>query len=101
MKSTTPAANRGSRTSEIQQCDFTAQTAKSQHEKILDLLLAHQSLSTLEMRNDFFIMSCAARIKELREKGYDIVTTMISVEHGSKRKIAKYSLPTGAPHVEN
>ena len=98
---TTRAANAGSRSSEEQRKHTTAKTALSQREKILAHLLAHHSLTTLELRNDLFIMSCAARIKELKERGHNIVTTMIPVEHGCKRRIARYTLLTGAPHVEN
>ena len=52
---------------------------------ILTYLQAHGSLTTLEARNQLFIMHPAARVQELREQGKEIVTVRVD-------RIAKYLL---------
>jgi hypothetical protein len=77
----------------IQQVDFTTKTAKSQRQIILAHLLTHGSITTLEGRNELYIMGIAARIWELKhEQGHPIITTMVPAVFGSKRMIARYTL---------
>jgi len=61
---------------------------RTQCEKVLDQL-RKGPLSTLQARNEMFIMSIAARIFELKQKGHNIVAHPVSA--GSK-KIAQYVL---------
>lgn len=63
-------------------------SARIQREKVLDAL-RQGPLSTLQARNELFIMSIAARIFELKQKGYNIATYPLKA--GSK-KIAQYVL---------
>ncbi|HEY8097749.1 MAG TPA: helix-turn-helix domain-containing protein [Methylobacter sp.] len=62
--------------------------ARIQREKALEWM-RQRPLSTLQARNELFIMSIAARIFELKQKGYNIVTYYVMA--GSK-KIAQYVL---------
>jgi hypothetical protein len=62
--------------------------ARFQREKALEWM-RKKPLSTLQARNELFIMSIAARIFELKQRGYNIVTHYIMA--GSK-KIAQYVL---------
>lgn len=68
----TTAANRGS-TNDFEQDDFTSNTAQSQRGRAL-AWLRRQPLTTLQARQELFIMSIAARIFELKERGHNIVT---------------------------
>lgn len=93
MKSTT-AANRGSN-NDIQQNNSTTNT-KSQSAKLLAYLYAYHSITTLQARNELFIMSPAARIMELKEQGNNIITERVTATNGSKKRIARYVLLAGA-----
>lgn len=55
--------------------------------------LQRKSLSTLDIRATLSIMHPAGRVKDLKEKGFNIITTMIpsSTKQGSS-KIALYTL---------
>ena len=75
-------------------CGDAMSNARIQREKVLGRL-QQGPLSTLQARNEMFIMSIAARIFELKERGENIVTVMIPVNHGSKRRIAQYVLLPG------
>ena len=59
-----------------------------QRDKILSWLI-NAPLTTLEARNELFIMSPASRVLELKNQGYNIITRM--VDAGST-KIAQYVL---------
>lgn len=60
----------------------------SQRQKVLEWL-NKKPLTTLEARDQLFIMSIAARIFELKDRGHNIVTCKVLA--GSK-KIAQYVL---------
>lgn len=62
--------------------------ARIQREKVLEWL-RQRPLSTLQARNELYIMSIADRIFELKQRGFNIVTHPIKA--GSK-KIAQYVL---------
>lgn len=63
----------------------------AQRQQILKWL-EEKPLTTLEAREELFIMSIAARIFELKEQGHNIVTNWVKA--GSKR-IAQYVLLKG------
>ncbi len=65
--------------------------ARIQREKALEWM-RQRPLSTLQARNELFIMSIAARIFELKARGFNIVTHKIKA--GSKN-IAQYVLLPG------
>lgn len=69
-------------------------TANSQRNRVL-AWLRKKPLTTLQARQELYIMSIAARIFELKAKGYEIATYPVNVTHGSKRKIAQYVLLAG------
>lgn len=51
--------------------------------------LLQGSVTTLQARNELFIMSPAARVMELKEQGHNIITYWTEA---GKAKIAKYVL---------
>jgi hypothetical protein len=65
---------------------------ETQRQAVLAYLLQHGSITTLYARNTLFIMGIAARIFELKERGHNIVTYMVPVYDGGKKKIANYVL---------
>jgi Helix-turn-helix domain len=65
--------------------------AKTQRNLVLSWL-EQKPLSTLEARQDLYIMSIAARIFELKRLGYKIITK--KVKAGTKQ-IAEYVLIVG------
>lgn len=93
---TTGAPHPGS-TYEIQPVNHTTDDASSQRQRVLEWL-RQRPLTTLQARNQLFIMSIAARIFELKARGHNIITTMIPVKHGSKKMVAQYSLLSGGSH---
>ena len=62
--------------------------AQIQREKILDWLII-APMTTLDARNELFIMSPASRVLELKHQGYKIITRMVKA---GSRKIAQYIL---------
>lgn len=63
----------------------------SQQQKIL-AALQKGSVTTLQARNELFIMSPAARVMELKEQGHHIVTYWTNA---GRVKIAQYVLLSG------
>lgn len=65
-------------------------------------LLAHlrqDSITTIQARRDLNSMMPAARVKELREAGHNIVTRLIGLRDDQGRlhqRVAHYSLGVGA-----
>lgn len=66
-------------------------STNSQRARILRWL-RKAPLTTLQARQELFIMSIAARIFELKERGHNIQTFMVDAAFGSKRKVARYVL---------
>jgi hypothetical protein len=62
--------------------------SKTQRQKVLEWLLKNP-LTTLEARQELFVMSIAARIFELKAQGHNIVTYKVMV---GRKKIAQYVL---------
>lgn len=65
-------------------------SSKAQASKLL-AALKQRPLTTLEIRNDLFIMSVPATNDILRKQGYVIDKTMVRVGSNNKR-IAQYTL---------
>ncbi len=67
-------------------------SASSQRSTILRYLNEHGSLTTLQCREELGIMHPAARIRELRESGHNIVTHWAKSEDrtGTMHREAKY-----------
>ena len=63
-------------------------SAKTQCQTILHAL-QHAPVSTLQARNELFIMSPAARVMELKEQGHNIITHKV---YAGTKKIASYVL---------
>ena len=59
--------------------------AMTQRSIILRYLQVNGSMTTLDARNELYIMHPAARVQELREQGQNIVTVRV-------HRIAKYVL---------
>ena len=79
---------------------ITSQNTNTQRRIVLEHLEKFGSITTLEARNELFIMGIAARIFELKERGYNIITEMVPVYFGCKRKIARYVLLDGGVNNE-
>ena len=73
---------------------FNDNSAHSQRMRFLAEIEVRQSLTTIEARRDLDILMPAARVFELRDMGYDIVTvwTQGETEGGRKHRIAQYIL---------
>ncbi len=56
----------------------------AQRQTILAHLLIHHHITTTEARNDLFIMHPAGRIKDLRDRGEDIITNMVPLGDSSQ-----------------
>ncbi len=93
---TTSAANAGS-AKQNRPVNYNTSTA-SQQLRTLEWL-QHGTLNTFEANLDLDIMHPAGRIRELRAKGHNIITTMIDVYNGKARhRIGQYTL---LPKVAN
>ena len=88
---TTSAANAGS--ANHKRPDNYNTSTTSQQLRILDWLLIHNIINTFEARDVLDVAHPAGRIRELRAKGHNIITTMIYVYNGKARhKIGQYTL---------
>lgn len=79
---------------------FTDNSSQNQRLKLLNYLLEHNSITTSEARGKLDIMSPAARILELKAKGYLIVTLPAEwrSDYGINHKgIARYVLTQNQP----
>lgn len=67
---------------------------KSQKARVLEHLQSGATLNRLNSWQELGILECPARISELRNAGWDIVTTMRDVtnRYGEKVRIAEWSL---------
>ena len=65
---------------------------KSQWERLLDNLIIHGSLTSLEIMNGLHIMNYKGRICDLRKKGYTIATEEHCEVNGEKKPYARYHL---------
>ncbi len=66
-------------------------STETQRQRVLEAL-RKAPITTLEARNELYIMGIAARIFELKAVGHNIVTHMVPVYDGGKKKIANYVL---------
>jgi len=66
-------------------------STKTQRQKVIEWL-RREPLTTLQARQELFIMSIAARVFELKEQGYQIVTYKVMA---GNKKIAQYVLLAG------
>ena len=88
---TTHAANVG-RAKEKRPANYNTSTT-SQQLRILEWLLAYGHINTFEARDVLDIAHPAGRIRELKAKGHNIITTMIDVYNGKARhRIGQYTL---------
>lgn len=79
--------------------NFNNNSSYNQRLKILDRLFEKGSITTSEAREHLDVMSPAARIMELKEAGYLIVTIWDSwtSEHNIKHRIGRYVLTQKQP----
>lgn len=82
-----------------QQPDYNPNSAASQRRRLHDYM-REQPITTIEARRDLDILAPAARIKELRDRGFLIHKQMVDQETqcGRKHKVAKYFLIGEAVH---
>lgn len=90
--SAAPGSNRGNKI-KLQHSHFN--DVYSQRQAILDWL-HHSPLTTLEARSELGIMPPAARVQELREQGFNIVTHRTIAADGKRtHRVACYVLLSG------
>lgn len=79
--------------------NFKDNSTSNQCLKILDWLLEKGNITTTQAREHLDIMSPAARILQLKQAGYQIVTVWDSwtSEYGIKHRIARYVLTHKEP----
>lgn len=72
-------------------------TTEAQRARILDYLQNHRSLTTLEARHHLNVMHPAARVMELRKRGYNIVTNRRedADSQGRLHRVGEYVLMPG------
>lgn len=91
-----PEANLGSnKQQDNQHVQNNTKTSAGQCKVVLEYMQQHGSITTLEARNELYIMATAARIFELKERGHNIHTVMVPATFGGRRKIARYVLMSG------
>lgn len=78
---------------------FTDNSTQNQCLKILDWLFERGSITTAQAREHLDVMSPAARIMQLKQAGYLIVTLWDSwtSEHNIKHRVARYVLTQKQP----
>jgi hypothetical protein len=79
--------------------DHGGNDAAVQRDRILEVLQAGHSLTTLEARRDLDVLMPATRIFELREAGHAIEKIMVdaNTEAGVRHRVALYYLAKPAP----
>lgn len=82
------------RTSPSNVCNSNFNTASAQRNRILAHLEKNRSLTTLQARRLLDVMHPAARVMELRKRGYDILTNWKydTTTEGGKHRVAEYVL---------
>lgn len=74
--------------------DHKDNSARSQRMRMLAAFAERRSVTTIEARRDLDILMPAARVFELRARGYDIETIWTDdlTECGRKHRVARYVL---------
>ncbi len=71
-------------------------SSKSQCSRLLAYLLTHYSITTFQARSELDIMNVSQRIRELKDRGYNIVMHWTVGDSGkAKHRIASYVLLSG------
>lgn len=65
-------------------------STKGQNYRILEFLQKGGKITSLEALNLFGCLRLSGRIKDLRDRGYDITTTMVTTSNG--KRVAQYSM---------
>lgn len=70
------------------------ETKMSQNGRIIDYLTRHGSITQLDAMKDLGIMRLGARVFDLKERGYNIVTVMVEDlnRFGEPTRYARYYL---------
>lgn len=73
---------------------FASNSTQSQRARLLDVLSTGNSISTIEARRNLDILAPAPRIKELKNKGHNIIKHMVSepTDCGKLHRVARYYL---------
>jgi len=66
-------------------------STSSQNSKILKLLMRGGRITPLEALSKFGCLRLSARIKDLKDMGYDVQTELYKMSNG--KKVAKYFIP--------
>lgn len=71
--------------------NLNEKSSNTQRERILSHLQSGKTITAIEALEQFGCFRLSARIKELKNMGYCIVTKMILTKH-SKKRVAEYKL---------
>ena len=73
---------------------MSVETKPKQNTRILDYLAENGSITQIEALNKLGVLRLASRISDLRRKGYDFDSEMITVRNqwGEKCRVKRYSL---------
>lgn len=76
--------------------------AKTQCQRVLAILHRGYMLSTFEASRYLDVYYCPARVKELRDGGYNIITHWVTVEteSGQLHRVGNYLLVREVQHAE-
>jgi len=79
--------------------DHNDNSAHTQRLRLLAAFETRHSLTTIEARRDLDILMPAARVFELRARGFDITTIWTDdlTECGRKHRVARYVMKKAAP----
>lgn len=79
--------------------DHNDNSAHTQRLRLLAAFETRHSLTTIEARRDLDILMPAARVFELRARGFDIATIWTDdlTECGRKHRVARYVMRKAAP----
>ncbi len=95
-KKESPCAGQGARAAQKKDTSNHHKSAEAQRQRILGHL-HRRSLNTIESREQLDVLHPAARIMELRKRGYNIETHWVTEPTGCGRlhRVAKYILTGG------
>ena len=73
---------------------MSVETKPKQNERILNHLAENGSITQIEALNKLGVLRLASRISDLRRKGYDFDSEMVTVRNqwGEKCRVKRYSL---------
>lgn len=98
-KKAAPGANRAASDTALDKGNRTPPTVTGQCAQVLNLIRQHQPVISFALTADHAIPETAARVHDLRAKGFNVLTTIhrtIEFRGQIRRNVASYSIGTPA-----